>query len=188
MRPSLFVSKLVTAAALSAAPIGRDLFGRRPVAPGPDRGRGRARQGGPARVHANTLRFETGKLYKLVLTTRATKRTTSPRTIFTQRIFTRKVQVAENRDGKTTTLAEFKGAIREIEVCPGQTAEWWRCRWPRAGSPICVAASSAATARAMRTTAWWARSSSILNGCDVRSCSRESIFSDIQFPEKLNVR
>jgi hypothetical protein len=24
-----------------------------------------------------------------------------------------------------TTLAEFKGAIREIEVYPGQTAEWW---------------------------------------------------------------
>jgi uncharacterized cupredoxin-like copper-binding protein len=22
-------------------------------------------------------------------------------------------------------LAEFKGAIREIEVYPGQTAEWW---------------------------------------------------------------
>jgi uncharacterized cupredoxin-like copper-binding protein len=31
----------------------------------------------------------------------------------------------QNRDGKTTTLAEFKGAIREIEVYPGQTAEWW---------------------------------------------------------------
>jgi uncharacterized cupredoxin-like copper-binding protein len=31
----------------------------------------------------------------------------------------------QEREGKPTTLAEFKGAIREIEVYPGQTAEWW---------------------------------------------------------------
>ena len=37
----------------------------------------------------------------------------------------RKVQVVQQRDGKTVTLAEFKGAIREIEVHPGETAEWW---------------------------------------------------------------
>jgi hypothetical protein len=42
---------------------------------------------------------------------------------FTQLIFTRKVQVVQSRDGKP--LAEFKGAIREIEVYPGQIAEWW---------------------------------------------------------------
>ena len=40
-------------------------------------------------------------------------------------IFTRKVQVVQTRDGKTVTLAEFKGAIREIEVYPGHSAEWW---------------------------------------------------------------
>jgi hypothetical protein len=40
-------------------------------------------------------------------------------------IFTRKVQVVQERDGKTVTLAEFKGAIREVEVYQGQTAEWW---------------------------------------------------------------
>lgn len=44
---------------------------------------------------------------------------------FTQLIYTRKVQVVQNVDGKPRTLAEFKGAIREIEVYPGQTAEWW---------------------------------------------------------------
>ena len=27
--------------------------------------------------------------------------------------------------GKATTLAEFKGPIREIEVYPGHSAEWW---------------------------------------------------------------
>ena len=26
---------------------------------------------------------------------------------------------------KTMMLAEFKGAIREVEVYPGQIAEWW---------------------------------------------------------------
>jgi uncharacterized cupredoxin-like copper-binding protein len=40
-------------------------------------------------------------------------------------IYTRKVQVVQTRDGKPTTLAEFKGAIREIEVYPGHSAEWW---------------------------------------------------------------
>ena len=33
--------------------------------------------------------------------------------------------MVQTRDGKPTTLAEFKGAIREIEVYPGHRAEWW---------------------------------------------------------------
>jgi uncharacterized cupredoxin-like copper-binding protein len=37
----------------------------------------------------------------------------------------RKVQVVQQREGKAVTLAEFKGAIREIEVYPGESAEWW---------------------------------------------------------------
>ena len=44
---------------------------------------------------------------------------------FSQRIFTRKVQVTHERDGKAAVLAEFKGAMREIEVYPGHAAEWW---------------------------------------------------------------
>jgi hypothetical protein len=51
-------------------------------------------------------------------------RTISPHTL-SRSSSTRKVQVVQNRDGKMATLAEFKGAIREIEVYPGQTAEWW---------------------------------------------------------------
>jgi uncharacterized cupredoxin-like copper-binding protein len=35
------------------------------------------------------------------------------------------VQVTQIQDGKPVTLAEFKGAIREVEVYPGQSAEWW---------------------------------------------------------------
>jgi hypothetical protein len=35
------------------------------------------------------------------------------------------VQVVQTRGDKPVTLAEFKGAIREIEVYPGHAAEWW---------------------------------------------------------------
>lgn len=73
----------------------------------------------------NQLRFETGKLYKLVLKNPSTDPHYFTSHGFTQLIFTRKVQVVQEREGKSITLAEFKGAIREIEVYPGQMAEWW---------------------------------------------------------------
>ncbi len=73
----------------------------------------------------NRLKFETGKLYKLVLTNPSKEAHYFTSDAFTQLIYTRKVQVVQQRDGKTVTLAEFKGAIREIEVYPGETAEWW---------------------------------------------------------------
>ena len=71
------------------------------------------------------LKFETGKLYKLVLRNPSEDPHYFTSDAFTQMIFTRKVQVTQQRDGKTVTLAEFKGAIREIEVYPGHAAEWW---------------------------------------------------------------
>jgi uncharacterized cupredoxin-like copper-binding protein len=73
----------------------------------------------------NQLRFETGKLYKLVLKNPSADPHYFTSNGFTQLIFTRKVQVVQEREGKPTPLAEFKGAIREIEVYPGQIAEWW---------------------------------------------------------------
>jgi len=73
----------------------------------------------------NRLRFETGKLYKLILTNSSNDPHYFTSHGFTQLIFTRKVQVTQMRDGKLVTLAEFKGAIREIEVYPGHSAEWW---------------------------------------------------------------
>ena len=73
----------------------------------------------------NKLRFETGKLYKLVLRNQSNDAHYFTSHNFSQMIFTRKVQVTQQRDGKTVTLAEFKGAIREIEVYPGHSAEWW---------------------------------------------------------------
>ncbi len=73
----------------------------------------------------NQLKFETGKLYKLVLRNSSNDPHYFTSHGFSQMIWTRKVQVVVTRDGKATTLAEFKGAIREIEVYPGHAAEWW---------------------------------------------------------------
>ncbi|GAB4237224.1 MAG: hypothetical protein Kow0032_22850 [Methyloligellaceae bacterium] len=69
----------------------------------------------------SALTFETGKLYKLVLTNPSgTKHYfTSPG--LARSVYTRKVQVV---DGQGTKV-EIKGTIREIEVYPGGVAEWW---------------------------------------------------------------
>jgi uncharacterized cupredoxin-like copper-binding protein len=71
------------------------------------------------------LKFETGKLYKLILRNPSEDQHYFTSDAFSGMVFTRKVQVTLERDGKSVTLAEFKGAIREIEVYPGHTAEWW---------------------------------------------------------------
>ena len=73
----------------------------------------------------NKLRFETGKLYKLILRNTSNDPHYFTSHAFSQMVFTRKVQVTQQQNGKAVTLAEFKGAIREIEVYPGQSAEWW---------------------------------------------------------------
>ena len=71
------------------------------------------------------LRFETGKLYKLILRNNSSDPHYFTSHAFSQMVWTRKAQVTQQHDGKSVTLAEFKGAMREIEVYPGQSAEWW---------------------------------------------------------------
>jgi uncharacterized cupredoxin-like copper-binding protein len=81
--------------------------------------------GSPSGKHEfspNMLRFETGKL---ILRNASSDPHYFTSHAFSQMVFTRKVQVTQIRDGKPVTLAEFKGAIREVEVYPGQSAEWW---------------------------------------------------------------
>jgi uncharacterized cupredoxin-like copper-binding protein len=107
-------------AAMPAAHAAGDLSRQEPIEIAVELGRPGAHAFVP-----NKLRFETGKLYKLVLRNPSSDPHYFSSHAFTQLIYTRKVQVVQNRDGKTTTLAEFKGAIREIEVYPGQIAEWW---------------------------------------------------------------
>ncbi|RME96649.1 MAG: biphenyl 2,3-dioxygenase [Alphaproteobacteria bacterium] len=67
------------------------------------------------------LEFETGKAYKLELKNLDEIKHEVESHEFVQRIFTRKVEI-ENADG---LVAEIKGAIREIEVGPKQTVDWY---------------------------------------------------------------
>ena len=71
---------------------------------------------GSHRFVPDTLTFETGKLYKLVLRnpSRAKHYFTAVR--FAAAVWTRKVETGD---------AEIKGAIREIEVLPNGKAEWF---------------------------------------------------------------
>lgn len=71
------------------------------------------------------LTFETGKLYKLILRNNSNDPHYFTSHNFAAMVWTRKVQVVQVRADKPVTLAEFKGAIREIEVYPGHAAEWW---------------------------------------------------------------
>ena len=68
--------------------------------------------------------FETGKLYKLVLHNPSPNPHYFSSASFADKVFTRKVQVALPADA-TKRIAEVKGAVREIEVYPGGSAEWW---------------------------------------------------------------
>ena len=70
----------------------------------------------------NKLLFETGRLYKLVLTNNSPQKHYFSSDKFSQAVFTRKVQISSSSG---TPIAEIKGSIREIEVYPGRTVEWW---------------------------------------------------------------
>ena len=70
------------------------------------------------------LTFETGKLYKLVMhnPSRHPHYFTSP--TFADKVYTRKVQITEPSD-PAKRIAEVKGPVREVEVYPGGSVEWW---------------------------------------------------------------
>ena len=77
---------------------------------------------GALRFYPAQLTFETGKLYKLVLHNASSMKHYFSSASLARSVFTRKAQVL-GADGKS--IAEIKGTIREIEVYPGGTAEWW---------------------------------------------------------------
>ncbi len=117
---SVFIGALVAGGMFGAALAAGNLAGQEPITVTVELGRPGKHVFAP-----DKLRFETGKLYKLVLTNRSNDPHYFTSDGFSTLIYTRKAQVVQTRDGKTTTLAEFKGTIREIEVYPGHTAEWW---------------------------------------------------------------
>lgn len=72
------------------------------------------------------LRFETGRLYRLILRNRSPHAHYFTSDAFAAAIWTRKAQVmGRGADGREQLMAEIKGALREIEVHPGFSAEWW---------------------------------------------------------------
>ncbi len=74
------------------------------------------------RFFPEAITFETGKLYRLTLTNPSPQAHYFYSEALAQAVFTRKVQV-NGADGKA--IAEVKGHVREIEVYPGGTTEWW---------------------------------------------------------------
>ena len=74
------------------------------------------------RFFPETINLETGKLYRLVLFNPSPQKHYFSSEGMAQAIFTRKVQV-NGGDGKP--IAEVKGHIREVEVYPNGTTEWW---------------------------------------------------------------
>ena len=121
---SVLISAAVGAVLLSAAIDGAnaagDLSRQEPIEVAVDLGQPGRHAFAPSR-----LKFETGKLYKLVLrnTSEAPHYFTSH--AFSAMVWTRKAQVTMPQGDKVVTLAEFKGPMREIEVYPGYSAEWW---------------------------------------------------------------
>jgi uncharacterized cupredoxin-like copper-binding protein len=68
------------------------------------------------------IQLESGKLYRLTLVNPSPQKHYFSSAALADAVFTRKVQI-NGADGKP--LAEVKGPVREIEVHPGATAEWW---------------------------------------------------------------
>ena len=69
----------------------------------------------------NILNFKTGKLYKLKIKNVSDSKHYFSSENFSNSIFTRKVQVIQNNQ----KIAEVKGNIKEVEVFPNNTLEWW---------------------------------------------------------------
>ena len=73
-------------------------------------------------VRPNTFEFVTGQAYKLSLVNVDVIKHELALNEMGERIFTRKVQI-DDADGNL--VAEIKGQIREIEVGPGKTVDWY---------------------------------------------------------------
>ncbi len=79
-------------------------------------------QDGALRFFPDALSLETGKLYRLILVNPSSAKHYFSSEGMSQAVYTRKVQI----NGKNKEpIAEVKGVIREIEVYPQGTAEWW---------------------------------------------------------------
>ena len=74
------------------------------------------------RFYPDSLQFETGKLYKLIIKNPSKQKHYFTAEGLARAVFTRKVQIVSS---DKQTLVEVKGVISEIEVYPGHSAQWW---------------------------------------------------------------
>ncbi|MEE9492396.1 MAG: biphenyl 2,3-dioxygenase [Gammaproteobacteria bacterium] len=74
------------------------------------------------RFYPSALKFETGKLYKLVIKNPSKQKHYFSAVGLSHSVFTRKVQIV---NASNATMVEVKGIINEIEVYPEGIAEWW---------------------------------------------------------------
>jgi uncharacterized cupredoxin-like copper-binding protein len=77
------------------------------------------------RYYPDKLSFETGKLYKLVIHNPSNSKHYFTSLGLASKVYTRKVQVMDDLGDGSKAIGEIKGAIREVEVYPGGTAEWF---------------------------------------------------------------
>jgi len=77
---------------------------------------------GQMKFTPDTLTFERGNYYKLVITNPSSEDHYFTSDAFATHIFTRKVEVMD-KHGKT--IAEIHGAINDMELKPGASVEWF---------------------------------------------------------------
>lgn len=77
------------------------------------------------RYYPDKLIFETGKLYKLVIHNPSNSKHYFTSLGLAGKVYSRKVQIMDDLGAGAKAIGEIKGAIREIEVYPGGTAEWF---------------------------------------------------------------
>jgi len=77
------------------------------------------------KFYPDKLNFETGKLYRLLLHNPSNSKHYFTSLGLASKVWTRKVQVMDDIGPGAKQIGEIKGAIREIEVYPGGTTEWW---------------------------------------------------------------
>jgi uncharacterized cupredoxin-like copper-binding protein len=125
MRKLALLAAGMTAAALLSAPTvfaGGNLAKQTPIEVRVDLGKDGVET---HKYYPDNLTFETGKLYKLVIHNPSNSKHYLTSLGLASNVYTRKVQVMDDLGKGAKTIGEIKGAIREIEVYPGGTTEWW---------------------------------------------------------------
>ena len=125
MRKLTLVVTTMTVMALLSIPAvfaGGDLSKQKPITVRLDLGKDGVKD---HKYYPDKLTFETGKLYRLVIHNPSDSKHYFTSLAFAAKVWTRKVQVMDDLGAGAKTIGEIKGAVREVEVYPGGTTEWW---------------------------------------------------------------